>query len=199
MHEGKKGQPMRVYRSPKVDTIPANAYDKVCIETVTIYYGPESKLKDVPQDQLQNLANLFAGILAENLSRDYEIVKESGPKTLGIHIAITDVQETSTTFKALSFIPWGIPGLKFGVLKTKELLTGRPVFAGEVTAEAKIADAQTGDVLFAAVDRRVGRRLIGGWKSWTDAEEAFQYWGEKIRYVLCAKLRQQTDCVAPKE
>lgn len=199
MHEGEKGQAMRVYRSPKVDTIPANAYDKVFLETVTIYYGPESKLKDVPQDQLQNLATLFAAKLAENLARDYAIVKEAGPKTLRIQIAITDAQATSTALKAVSFIPWGIPGLKFVVLKTKEELTGKPVFAGEVTAEARIADAQTGDVLFAAVDRRVGGRLSGGWESWTDAEVAFQYWGEKIRYALCAKLRHQTDCVAPKE
>ena len=89
--------------------------------------------------------------------------------------------------------------MKFALLKSKESLTGRPVFAGEATAEVKIMDAQSGEVLFAGVDRRVGRRFRGGWKSWTDADQAFLYWAEKVRYVLYEKLRQGTDCVAPKE
>lgn len=199
MHEGEKDQFMRVYRGPTVDALPADAYDKVMIENVMIYYGPESKLKDVPQDQLQNLATLFAASLAECLSKDYEVVEEKGPKTLSIQIALTDAQATSTTFKALSFVPWGIPGLKFAILKSKETMTGKPVFAGEVTAEGKISDSQSGDVLFAAVDRRVGARFSGGWQSWTDAEAAFKFWAEKIRYALCAKLRHQTDCVIPEE
>lgn len=199
MQEGEKGQALRVYRNPKIDALPANAYEKILLDTVTIYFGPESKLKDVPQDQLQNLAAIFGGKLGEQLSNDYPVVNEPGPKTLRIQTAFTDAQATRTALKALSFVPWGIPGLKFGVLKSKDLLTGKPVFAGEVTAEVKIMDAQSGDVLFAAVDRRVGGRLSGGWKSWTDAEEAFQYWAVKIRYGLCKQLRHETTCVAPKE
>ncbi len=201
MQEGEKGQALRVYRNPRVDTLAANAYDKVFLDAVKIYYGPESKLKDVPRDQLQNLATMFSGELAEKLSNDYQLVNKPGPKTLRIQTAITDAQATSTALKAASFvpIPVGVPGLKFALLKSKELATGKPVFAGEVTAEVKMTDAQSGEVLFAAVDRRVGGRLGGGWKSWTDAEQAFQYWAEKIRYALCKQLRHRTDCVAPKE
>jgi Protein of unknown function (DUF3313). len=80
----------------------------------------------------------------------------------------------------------GVPGLKFVLLKSKELAAGKPVFAGEVTAEMKVMDAQRKEMLFAGVDRRVGTRLGGGWKSWTDAEEAFRYFAEKVGYG-CAK------------
>lgn len=201
MQEGEKGQALRVYRNPKIDTLAANAYDRILLDTVTIYYGPESKLKNVPPDQLQNLATMFGGELGEQLAKDYQLVDKPGPKTLRIQAAITDAQATSTTLKAVSFvpIPVGVPGLKFALVKSKELATGKPVFAGEVTAEVKIADAQSGEVFFAAVDRRVGGRLGGGWESWTDAEQAFRYWAEKIRFGLCKQLRHASDCVAPKE
>lgn len=201
MQEGEKGHSLRVYRNPKIDTLAASTYDKILLDTVTIYFGPGSKLKDVPQGQLQNLATMFGAELGEELSKDYQLVNEPAPKTLRIQTALTDAQATNTTLHAISFvpIPVGVPGLKVVLLKSKELATGKPVFAGEVTAEVKMTDAQSGEVLFAAVDRRVGGRLGGGWESWTDAEEAFRYWAEKIRYGLCKQLRHGTDCVAPKE
>jgi hypothetical protein len=199
MHEGEEGQALRVYRNPAVDSLAPDAYDKVLLDEVTIFYGPESELNDVPQDELHNLATMFGAKLADELSPDYRLVDEPGPRTLRIQTAITDAQATSTALKAASFvpIPLGVPGAKAALLKAKELATGKPVFAGEVTAELKMTDAQSGVVLFAAVDRRVGERLGGGWESWTDAEEAFRYWAEKIRYGLCTELRHGTDCVAP--
>src|SRR5690348_12724579 len=136
------------------------------LDIVTIY-GSEAKLKNIPQDQLQHLATMFGAQLADKLSPDYELVHQPGPKTLRIQTALTDAQATDTTLHANSFIPipLGVPGLKIVLLKSKELATGRPVFAGEVTAEMKIMDAQSEEVLFAGVDRRVGTRLGGGWKS----------------------------------
>lgn len=198
MKEGEEGRSLRYYLNPRVETLPANAYDKVLLDNVTVYFGPESKLNDVSQDELQHLVNVFAGQLAEQLSKDYEIVGEPGPKTLRIQTAITDAQPTSEG-KALSFVPWGVPGLKFATLKSKETVTGKPVLAGEATAEVKMTDAASGEVLFAALDRRVGGRLGGGWKSWTDAEQAFRYWSEKIRYGLCKRVEHRTDCIAPQE
>jgi len=201
MHDGEKGQPLRLYRNPKFDTLVADGYEKIFIDSVTIYGGPESKLNEVPQDELKNLAIICAGELAEKLSKDYQLVNEPGPRTMRIQAVITDAQPTKTTYKAISHIPMplGVPGVKFALLKSKELATGRPVFAGEVTGEVKMVDTQSGEILLAAVDRRVGARLGGGWKSWTDAEQAFRYWAEKIRYWMCNKIRHGTNCVAPEE
>ncbi len=199
MQEGTKGQPLLVYTNPRVGQMPADAYDKLLLDAVTIYYGPESDMNDVSKEDLQALVDLFSGELGTSLSKDYEIVSQPGPKTLRIQIALTDAQATRTTMKALTLVPWGVPGLKFALMQSKEKLTGKPVFAGEVTAEAKIADSQTGEVLGAAVDRRVGGGVRGGWKSWTDAEKSFRYWAEKMRFGLCTQMRHQTNCVPPTE
>lgn len=200
MKEGGEGQSLRVYFNPRVEFLPAEAYDKVLLNAVTIYLPPESETRKVPQEKLQQLADLFAGQLSQELSKDYQLVKEPGPKTLRIDVALTDVMETRTNLKALSFVPApALPGAKFAGLRTAEYLTGKPVFAGEATAEVKMTDAESGDVLFAAMDRRVGTRLGGGWKSWTDAEQAFRYWAQKVRYGLATQLRHQTDAIPPKE
>ena len=197
--DGAKGQALKVYRSPTIDELAPGAYNKVYMDRVTMYFDSESKMNNLPPEQLQALADLFAADLALELYGDYELVKESGPNTLLLQIAITDVKRTKTGLKALSFIPFGPPGAKLALSKAKEMLTGKPIFSGEVTAEMKLSDSQNGEVYFAAVDRRVGSRLGGGWKSWTDAEAAFRYWAEKIRYTLCMQFRHGTDCVAPKE
>ncbi len=112
-----------------------------------------------------------------------------GPKTLRGQVAIVSVEQSMPALEALSFIPVpvGVPGGKFGLLKAKELGTGKPVFVGEAVVEAKFTDAHTGEVLFAAVDRRVGGRRPGTevFDSWDDVHQAFRYWAEKVRYRLC--------------
>ena len=77
-----------------------------------------------------------------------------------------DADETNTVLKAASFVPMplGVPGAKAAILKATELATGKSVFSGEVTAEMKLTDAQSGDILCAAMDRRVGARHGGGWE-----------------------------------
>ena len=199
MVDGESGQVLRLYKNQDLKTFAAKKYNSVIIDSVTIYAGKNSQMKDASKEELQDLANVFARELAAHLKPDFKLVNSPGPRTLRIETALTDAEPTETVLKALSFVPWGIPGLKFGVLKSKELATGKPVFVGEVTAEMKLTDSQSGEVLLAAVDRRVGGRLGGGWSSWTDAKEAFRYWSEKVRYALCKQIRLQTNCVEPKE
>lgn len=198
MKEGSEGKSLRVYFNPKVDSLTSGDYNKIYLDKVTLFFGPDSEMNDAPREQLEMLANDFTGVLAQQLSKDYQIVQRPGPNTLRIQTAITDAQATSG-LKALSFVPWGVPGLKFAIFKSNELATGKPVLSGDATVEIKMSDAQTSEVLFAAVDRRVGGRLGGGWESWTDVENAFQYWAEKVRYGLCKRIGQQSDCPRPKE
>jgi hypothetical protein len=95
-------------------------------------------------------------------------------------------------------------GVKAGLVLLKNASTGKPPFAGEITVEGKFNDAQTGEVIAAAVDRRVGARkpIIGifqgaTYDSWNDVDEAMRYWAERLRYRLCQR-RDGANCVAPK-
>ncbi|HEY6085568.1 MAG TPA: DUF3313 family protein [Nitrospira sp.] len=84
------------------------------------------------------------------------------------------------------------------VLKT--VATGKPAFTGEAVIEAKVIDAETGDVLRAMVDRRVGTKKLDAqsFNSWSDVYESLRYWAENGRYQLCKARRTQTDCPMPR-
>ncbi|HSA77802.1 MAG TPA: DUF3313 family protein, partial [Nitrospirota bacterium] len=61
----------------------------------------------------------------------------------------------------------------------------------------KITDAMTGELLGAAMDRRVGGKDVKGvFDSWHNADAALKYWAQRTRYALCMG-RDGSDCVKP--
>ena len=207
MREGKGDEALRLYRNPKFESPAAFAqYTKVLLDPVVIYAGPDSKLPETPQAERETIAKAFYAQIYDKLSKDYEMVTEPGPNTLRVQVAIVDAEESNPYIEAISYLPMpvGVPGVKAGLVLLKTTATGKPPFAGEVTVEGKFSDAQTGEVIAAAVDRRVGARkpIIGifqgaTYDSWNDVDEAMRYWAERLRYRLCQR-RGGADCVVPK-
>ena len=119
------------------------------------------------------------------------MVDTLGPSVLHIQVAMTDAQSFYPTLDTIStVVPIGLL-----VSQTKGLVTGKPGFVGEASAEAKILDGETGELLAAGVDRRVGDKSIGGAvDSWDDVNEAFQFWAKQIRYRLCTD-RGAANCI----
>jgi len=80
----------------------------------------------------------------------------------------------------------------------KGLATGKPAFVGEASVEAKISDAQTGKIIAAAVDRRVGGKTLEAeaFDTWGDVNEILEYWAKQARFRLC-EARDGANCVHP--
>ena len=207
MREGKGDEALRLYRNPKFESTATFAqYNKVLLDPVVIYAGPGSKLPETPQAERATIAKAFYAQIYAKLSNDYEMVMQPGPDTLRIQVAIVDAEESNPYLEAISYVPMpvGVPGVKAGLVLLKTASTGKPPFAGEVTVEGKFGDAQTGEVIAAAIDRRVRARkpIIGVFQgatydSWNDVDEAMRYWAERLRYRLCQR-RGGTERVAPK-
>jgi hypothetical protein len=206
MQEGEGDQPLRVYRSPTfVDPAAFAQYTRILVEPAVLYGGPDSKLAKFSEQDRQHIADAINGQLYEKLSSDYEMVSESAPNTLRIQAAVVDAEESWGKVEALSYVP--IPmtfGAKMVVVSLASLLTGKPPFTGELTVEAKLSDAETGEVLSAMMDRRVGVRqpIIGifqseTYDSWADVDQAIRYFAERVRRTLCVR-RGATHCVEPK-
>lgn len=206
MQDGEGDQPLRVYRNPKFEDPAAFAqYTRMLVEPVVLYGGPDSELGKFSEEDRKHIADAVNGQLYEKLSSDYEMVAESAPKTLRIQAAVVDAEESWGKIEALSYVP--IPmtfGAKMVVVGLDTLLTGKPPFTGDLTVEAKLSDAQTGEVLSAMMDRRVGVRqpIIGVFEpetydSWADVDQAIRYFAERVRRTLCVR-RGGTDCVEPK-
>jgi hypothetical protein len=133
------------------------------------------------------------GIVHERLKKDWTMVQTPGSGTLRISTALTSVGKSSPAMDTVStLLPVGI-----AASSVKTAATGKPSGVGEAAAEMKITDARTGELLFAAMDKRVGgKSLTKGFDSWTDVENAFQYWADRLAYRLCS-ARGQGSCVEP--
>ena len=191
LRPGEEGEALLVYRNPDARW---SSYDKIKLDPVTIWAGEESDFEDFTQPQRQELADTLYTMVAEELSQDFEMVDEPGPGVLQVQVAITDAQASNPTMDTISTV---LPQALL-LSQAKGLVTGKPGFVGEASAEVRATDGQTGELVAAGVDRRVGGKSVSGapTDSWDDVREAYRYWAKQLRYRLCTE-RGATDCTPP--
>ena len=189
LKEGKDDQALYRYVKPNVDI---KQYSKVLIDPVLV-----RKDGELDKDELENyqkLANNAFVYLNQELGKDYSIVKTPEPGALRIQAAITDADSAKPVRNTLStLMPIGM-----GLSLIKYAATGKQSGVGEITVEMRISDAATGELLGAALDRRVGgKELSELWSSWHNADSALLYWAQKTRWVFCDMRGGGTKCVKP--
>ncbi len=184
---GGEDQALYRYQNPQVNLAD---YNQVLIDPVII-----SKQAELSENELQNyqtLANNFYVYLDQNISKYLSVVKAPGPGTLRIQVAIIDADNSKPVRTILSFTPIGI-----GLNLIKYTATGKQTAVGEITAEMKVTDAMTGQLIGAAVDRRVGGKSFKDiYETWSNADAAVKFWAEKMAYVVC-QTKNLPGCVKP--
>lgn len=165
------------------------AYDKILLEPVTLWGAPA----EMPDEDLQRLADNLYGLMYEALSQDYAMVSEPEPGTLRIQFALTGAERSDPTLDVVSTV---VPSA-FVLSSAAQFVTGEPTFGGDAMIEARVADALSSRTLGAVVDRRVGGKdLAGSHDSWDDVNAAFSFWSQLTRFRLC-DLRGDAECVSP--
>jgi hypothetical protein len=166
-------------------------YDKVLIDPVTVWGS--GRTRDIPEADFQTAANFLHTELQRELGKDFQLVNAPGPSTLRVTAALTDAEPANQTMVVISSI---VP-LAMATTGTYEYITGEPTFQGEAAAEAKFTDAETGELLAAGVDRRMGgRSLASAETSWTDVNNILSYWAQLTRFRLC-ELQGRAGCERP--
>jgi len=197
---GKEGEELLVYRKPDVDW---SSYKKILLEPVTIWGDTTwKKLSNDQYKDLQKLVDSFGTTLYQKLSKDYVMVDKPEADTLRIQVALTNGETADVPLKvATKAVPYGGAA---GFLWT--FITGKPPFVGEASIEFMVKNSQSGDLLAAGADRRVGADTILAGESvnkdylssWGDLKYALDFWSDDVVYRLCV-LRAGTDCVVPKK
>ncbi len=175
-----------IYVNPETDW---TQYDKIIVEPVTIWRVPGSKLEDLPEKELDDLGRYFWSAIKTEMGKDYKLVNEPGPGTLRFRVALTEAEKANVTMDMVTtVVPIGL-----GISAVKKLATGTHSFVGKATIEGEIRSSETGEVLAAGVDTRVGGKTIAGKKrsSWGDVQEAANLWATRFRTNL-AKARAGT-------
>jgi hypothetical protein len=186
LEKGKEGEALYRYINPKVDW---KNYTKIILDPVVVYQ--EAALDAETRDNYQKLANNAYAYLTKDLEKDHTIVTTPGPDTLRLQLAIVSAEKSAPVRNFLTtVVPIGmaVSAVKYGA-------TGTPMAVGEITAEMRATDSMTGELLAAALDKRVGgkqlRNVFRG--SWQDADSGLKYWAELTRYRLCT-LQGGADC-----
>lgn len=177
---GQEGESRLMYIDPKVNF---KNYTKVMLEPVRVYAVKDSALGKMPKEDLQRLVNYLDATLREHLKTDYAIVTEPGPDVMKIRTALSDARGAKVALDTFStLMPIGL-----AVSEVKNLATGSHTAVGSVGVECEAVDSVSNQRLFAAVDARVGRKFTGKFdkfKKWRTAEDAFDYWAERLKTRL---------------
>ena len=168
------------YVNPDADF---KSYTKILIRPIEIYAAPESKLSEVPKEDIQALLGYFDATLRERLKSDYKLVTKPGPGVMQLRIALTETKGTKLVGDTLSsIVPVGM-----AVSGIKQMATGTPLSVGSARVEMELTDATTGTRLMAAVDERAGKKYTGKfdkWRKWQDAQDAYDHWSEQLKTRL---------------
>lgn len=157
------------------------AYDKVMIESVTIWHGEGSDLSKVPREELQRLADYLYSATRKELESVYTIVDRPGPGVMKMRMAITEAKGSKVAGDIMTnvlppaiVIDWG-----------KKLATGTHSFVGKAAIEVEIVDSLSYVRLAAAVDERAGGKTFEGKTSkWDDIQKSFDVWANRLKTRL---------------
>lgn len=178
LEEGEKGQALLSYVNQSIDF---SAYDKVLIDSVTIWSGESSDLDDIPKEELDNLAHYLYSAVRKQLESDYRIVDQPGEGTMRVRLALTEAGSSVRVMDILStYLP---PGRL--ISEGKKLATGTHAFVGKAAVEIEIIDTVTNQRLAAAVDKRAGgKHYKGSTDTWAHVKQAADHWAEKVKNRL---------------
>jgi hypothetical protein len=177
-------RPRYSYINPDADWA---AYDKALVDPV-IFFASEDI--GVP-DEVQPLLNYFWAEMRNELKQNYVLVQSSQPGALRISVALTRAGKRDVTMDTIStWVPFGRAWAEM------QGIGGKPTGVGYATLELKINDAETGALLAASMDRRVGGKTFKDFDSWSDVRATIDYWAKLLVFRLCL-LNSKSDCAPP--
>jgi hypothetical protein len=180
LRPGGDDQAQLVYLNPDVDF---SEYAAIQIESVTVW--GEAGMSSIPSDGRQALTDRLYEAIHDALRKDWSIVHQPGPGVMTLRAALTEAKGSKV---ALDTVTTAIPQVRL-LASAVGLSADTAATVGKARVEGEIRDSLTGIRLMAAVDERVGSRSFSGvTDKWSDVEEAFAYWAERLRKRL-AELR----------
>jgi hypothetical protein len=147
--------------------IDLSPYDKVLIDRVHLWRTEATSLDAIDAVELERLADALYFAVREALRPAYTITDRAGPGVMEVHLALTEVQRTDV---ALDVVSMSAPP---HARNSDSTAVGAPLaeFLGAAVIEIEIDDSVSKDVLFAAIERRVGGSSAG-LRRWNDIDAA---------------------------
>ena len=154
-------------------------YKRLIVDRVVFFFAPNSEYKGMDPHELKSLSDAFHRKMAAAVKKIYPVVTAPGPDVLRIRFAITDLRQNRPVLS--NFTSDGPIG--FGRDDSLNRYAKSWSASGATCAEFMLFDSLTNDALAAAKDeRKTG--LKEKFTKWGSAEDAFQFWAEKLAAFL---------------
>jgi hypothetical protein len=177
LHEKTQNEALYVYVNPKAD---CKKYHKVMIDPVTLWGTAEdSPLASLDEKDQKMLVTQGWGMLYDGMKKgNFKIVDKAGLDVIHVRAAITEATKANVILAdvvAVAPYAWEAATL-WG------MGTGKWPFLGELAGEIEITDSQTGERLFAAVDKVVGTMgsNVDPMARWDDVRKGFNLWRDRL-------------------
>ncbi len=186
--EGSDQKAMLRYVNPNVTW---SGYNKIMIAPVTFWAADDSKVSAADQ---QTLCNYAYTVFVKELGKNFTIVDQPGPGVMKLSVALTDATSAVPVLRSISVV---VPQARV-LSAIKMAATGTYAFVGSAQGAMKLNDSVSGELLAAAVDKRVGGTSIKNVDvfQWGDAENAIDYWADLSDQRLVSFGVQQTSSTA---
>ena len=143
--------------------LPLRNYSKFIINPVQVRLTKEGRDREVDRSKLIELSKYTRKIIAIELKKSgYDIVRNPGPGTMTIRLALTDVKPAKI---ALNIHPGTII---FGM------------GLGGASGEAEFIDSVTGEVIAAAIESQKGERGFDGLTKYGNTENVVERWAKRL-------------------
>jgi hypothetical protein len=151
------------------------SYTKIQLMPVEFWAAADSKVSAADQ---ATLTAYFYNQLQTNLAKSFTLVDQPGPDVMTLRVALMDATTAVPGLRTISVI---VPQARILNL-AQSMATDSYAFVGSAEAEMKLSDSVSGMLLAEAVDQRAGGMGLKSAASfqWGDAENAMDYWAEKI-------------------
>jgi hypothetical protein len=186
--EGSDQQAMLRYVNPSVTW---SSYNQIMIAPVTFWAADDSTVSAADQ---QALCDYAYNVFVKELGKNFTIVDQPAPGVMKISLALTDATSAVPVLRSISVI---VPQAR-ALSLIKMAATGTYAFVGSAQGAFKANDSVSGQLLAAAVDKRVGGTSVKNVTvfQWGDAENAIDYWANLTDQRLISFGVQHTGAAA---
>lgn len=174
--------PILVYINPEMD---CKKYKSIILQPVTLWGKAEnSSYQDLTEQERSMLTHEADKVLRETVENGgFFIVNQPGPDVMVVRAALTEAEKSNVLMKDITVVAPYVTGPAMLWSEAK----GKALFTGEAAFELEILDSLSGQRLYAAADKRVGKLDPKNFHSWDDVKEAMKAWSERgvKRLVNC--------------
>lgn len=178
LEPGPKGGVKKRWVKPGVDF---PKYKKFMVDYVVFALAEDSESKIINGDEMKKLGDACTLAIINALKDKYPIVSEPGPDVARFRFAIVDLKQSSPALSAVSSALLVTPiGLAVNVVKKGA--TDSWSGSGATTSQLMVLDSMSNEVIAVSEDEyRAG--FTERFTKWGSAEDAFQYWGKRLRKI----------------